>query len=468
MTIAVLVLAAGLGKRMKSDLPKVAHAAGRRPLIQHVLHAANELQPERMVVITGHRREVVEQAVAEGATAGLYDGDRIRYAVQSEQKGTGDAVRAALPCLEGFVGTVVILYGDTPLIRGRTVRELLEVHETSESTVTLVSFTAVPPGAYGRVVRDPSGRFVERIVEAKDCNREELAITEVNAGIYAVDSSFLTPAVEGLTNDNAQGEYYLTDIVGRAVHEGQRVSALLLTDADEALGVNSPVELARVERVLSRRRVEELMNGGVIFEDPETAYVDVHAIVHSGARIGPMVHLRGSTEVGTDAVIEGSAYLVDTKIGEGATVKFSVRAEGAVIGARSKVGPFAHLRPNTVLEEEVKIGNFVETKQAHLRAGVSASHLTYLGDCEIGEHSNIGAGTITCNYDGARKHFTKIGKEVFIGSNTALVAPLTIEDGATIGAGSTITKAVSSGSLALTRPSMVVKENYRRPKKGSK
>lgn len=466
-SLAVLILAAGKGKRMKSDLPKVVALADGLPLIQHVLSAAAPLEPLKTVVVTGHMKEVVQETVLQGAGTGLYPERGISFAHQKEQLGTGDAAKAALPELEGFIGPVIILYGDVPLLSTETLKKMVELHERETATVTIVSAIADDPHGYGRIVRDSTGRFVEKVVETKDCNSEEILIKEINSGLYVVDSAFLKPALEDLDNNNAQGEFYLTDIIKKATTEGQTVSVLRLSSLEEVLGVNDPVELGRAGQILRRKRLEGLLREGVILEDPTTTYVERGVTIEVGARIGPMVQLRGGTTIEQEVVIEGSAYLVDTTVRRGARLKFGVRCEGSTIGERSQVGPFAHLRPGSSLGEEVKVGNFVETKNAVLSRGVSASHLTYLGDCEVGEECNIGAGVITCNYDGAQKHKTVIGSNVFVGSNSSLVAPLVVEDGATIGAGSTITKKVTKGSLALTRAPLATKENYaRKSKKG--
>jgi bifunctional UDP-N-acetylglucosamine pyrophosphorylase/glucosamine-1-phosphate N-acetyltransferase len=405
---------------------------------------------------------VVEEVVTTGAEAGRYRLDPIRFAVQERQLGTGDAVKAALPELADFRGTVVLLYGDVPLIRTATLQQLLEQHAAEKATVTMVSVVLDDPTNYGRVIRDTSCRFVERIVEQKDCTPEQARVKEINTGIYAVDSAFLAPAIEGLTNDNAQGEYYLTDIVGKASSEGQTVAVIVGKDPSEVQGVNTLIELQQINRDLLARKVAELVESGVSVDDPASCFVDSGVQVAKGARLGANVHLKGSTVIESGVVLEGSAYLIDTVVRSNAVIKFSVRAESAIIGEGCKVGPFAHLRPETVLEEGVKIGNFVETKKAHLHRKVSAGHLSYLGDCEIGAATNIGAGTITCNYDGLHKHRTIIGERVNVGSNTSLVAPVTLEADVVTGAGSVIGKAtIKAGSLALTRAPLVTKENYR-------
>ncbi|RIL06933.1 MAG: UDP-N-acetylglucosamine diphosphorylase/glucosamine-1-phosphate N-acetyltransferase [Proteobacteria bacterium] len=460
--IAIVILAAGLGRRMESDLPKAAVKTADATLIEHVLHTASALNPRKIIVVTGHGREILEEVVRSSAH---YDSKLLGFAYQAKQLGTADAVKAALPELKGFTGTILILCADTPLIRTATLRALLDLHYGEKSTITLLTALLSDPKNYGRVVRESKSGHVQEIVEAKDCAPHQLAINEINVGIYAVDSSFLSPAIEAVENTNAQGEYYLTDIVAKAVKEGQRVAALRAGGEQEALGVNDLYDLALVNKVLYSRRAQAFAQNGVCFIDPCSVYIDREVQISQGASVGPQVQLRGTTTIGAGATIEGSAILKDCKVGAGAQVKFGVSAEGAVIGEKASVGPFVHLRPGTELGAEVKIGNFVETKKAKLARGAKASHLTYLGDCEVGENTNIGAGTITCNYDGYNKFETKIGKGVFIGSNTSLVAPITVEDGSTIGAGSVITKKVEKDSLAFTRPEQVSKAGWSKRKR---
>ncbi|MBX7138019.1 MAG: bifunctional UDP-N-acetylglucosamine diphosphorylase/glucosamine-1-phosphate N-acetyltransferase GlmU [Oligoflexia bacterium] len=463
--IAILVLAAGLGKRLGGKSPKVLSSLGGFPLLQHVLRTAAALAPSTTIVITGFGRDAVEAAARTGQSTGFYALPKLAFVFQQEQLGTGDAVKSALSELQTFSGTVVILSGDVPLLRTETLNRLLQEHHSQRATLSLLTFKCAAPNPYGVIIRDASGRFVEQIVEKKDCSPEQSRIEEVNGGVYAVDSAFLVPAIKNLTNNNAQKEYYLTDIVAKAAAEGQRVVAVLADDHQELLGVNTFMELAEVKRIMLNREIAILIENGVEFADPASVYVDSGVKVAAGVKIGPNVQLRGRTEIHAGAVIEGSALLIDTVVHEGAVIKFAVRSEQAVIGKQAAVGPFANLRPETVLGEEVRIGNFVETKKAILGKGAKASHLTYLGDAEIGADSNIGAGTITCNYDGIQKQKTKIGKGVFVGSDTCLVAPIEIADGAYIGAGSVITKPVPADSLAFTRPPQVVKEGWAKKKR---
>jgi bifunctional UDP-N-acetylglucosamine pyrophosphorylase / glucosamine-1-phosphate N-acetyltransferase len=347
-----------------------------------------------------------------------------------------------------------------PLVRHETLFQLLELHVRQKATLSLVSLITDQPYSYGRVVRDSTGQSSLKIIEASDCTPGEFQIKELNLGIYAVDSAFLRPAVESLDNSNAQGEYYLTDIVARASKEGQTTTVLPISDPDQGIGVNDLLDLTNVNQVINKRRVRELILSGVAVQDPSSLYIEKEVRVATGARIGPQVQLLGATAIEEGVQIDGMCLLKDTTVRKNAHLKIGLHAEKAVIGQGSSVGPFAHLREGTTLGDDTRIGNFVETKKAFLGAGSKAGHLTYLGDCTIGQHTNIGAGTITCNYDGYKKSQTNIGNNVFIGSNTALVAPVSVADGAVVGAGSVITRNVEKDSLAVTRAPQVSKPNW--------
>jgi len=455
----IVILAAGLGKRMRSELPKVVVSTREAPMIHHVLDAASPLSARLTVIITGHKREIVEQVALDSGYP-----HPLTFAFQEKQEGTGHAVRCAEPFLSDHSSDVLILSGDVPLIQTTTLRAFLEFHRSQKSAVSIISTLLQDPGNLGRVERNKASGAFERIVEAKDCTTEQLKINEINGGIYAVDSSFLWKALRSLKNNNAQKEYYLTDIVELARDQNLKVASFLISNSDEVLGVNSPAELAIVNSKLKVRQLNELSEKGVLFEDPATTYIDPEVSIGTGTRVGPNVTMKGNTTIGQDVTIEGTTFLTNTTVGDGVTLKFCVRAENASIGAHCTIGPFAHLRPGSQLDAEVKVGNFVETKNARVGQKTAVSHLTYLGDCDIGKHSNIGAGTITCNYDGTNKHQTSIGDNVFIGSNSCLIAPVMIESDATVGAGSVITKNVPKGSLALTRPELKVRENYQRKK----
>jgi bifunctional UDP-N-acetylglucosamine pyrophosphorylase/glucosamine-1-phosphate N-acetyltransferase len=458
--IAVVILAAGLGKRLGGELPKVLHETSERPLLAHVVDSILPLNPDRIAVVTGYRRELVEDALAK-----RYPHAPIKFAYQAEQRGTGHAVKMAAPLFSDFVGTIVILYGDAPLLRTESIQHLLRLHQESKATASLVTALLPDPASYGRILRDPKTNQVTSIREAKDCSAEELLIKEICQGSYAVDSAFLWPAVEGLKDNNAQKEFYLTDVVTKAASEGQRVASYPVPQIAEALGVNDRYDMQLVNQELNARRVRALMRAGVVVQDPLSTFIDASVSIAPGVILGPNVQIRGACTLEAGVVIDGTATITNCKIHDGAHVKLGVVAEDATLGAGSSVGPFAHIRPGSDLGPEVKIGNFVETKKAVLKKGVKASHLTYLGDCVIDEETNIGAGTITCNYDGYQKYQTTIGKGVFIGSNSSLVAPVTIEDGATVGAGSVITERVEKDALAVTRAPQLSKAGWSQRKR---
>jgi bifunctional UDP-N-acetylglucosamine pyrophosphorylase/glucosamine-1-phosphate N-acetyltransferase len=442
--LGAVVLAAGLGTRMRSDRAKVLHELAGCPLLRYPLAALATLDPERVVLVVGHQADAVRAAAA---AAGLRD---LRIALQAEQRGTGHAVGCAADAFAGFAGDVLILYGDVPFIRPATLRALLDTHRAEGAGLTLLTVRFEDPTGYGRIVRSPDGQVVG-IVEERDATAAERALTEINPGFYAVRSEVLFPLLAELRPDNAQGELYLTDLVSLAVRGGRRVRALQAGGPDEVAGVNTRAELAAMEVALRTSLVERWMAEGVTFEDPATAYLGPEVTIGRDTVIGPNVQLRGRTRIGRGCRLDGTSYLVDATVGDGTHLLFGCVVEGAEIGAEARVGPFARLRPGTRLEERVHIGNFVEAKQAHIAAGAKANHLTYLGDCEVGPDTNIGAGTITCNYDGFRKHRTTIGARVQIGSDTQLVAPVTVGDDAYVAAGTTVTRDVPAGALAVSR-----------------
>jgi bifunctional UDP-N-acetylglucosamine pyrophosphorylase/glucosamine-1-phosphate N-acetyltransferase len=441
------VLAAGLGTRMRSARAKVLHELGGDPLVRYPLRALAALAPARVAIVAGHQAEAVRAVVDTAGMAGLGD---LRHVVQPEQRGTGHAVACAAGAFDGFDGDVLVLYGDVPLIRTETLRRLLDAHRAEDADLTLLTVCFPDPRGYGRILRDPEGRVVG-IVEERDATAAERAISEVNLGVYAARARVLFPLLAELRPNNAQGELYLTDVVALAARGGRRVKTVGAENAAEVAGVNTRAELAQTEATLRRQVVERWMAAGVTFEDPATAYVGPEVSIGPDTVIGPNVHLRGRTRLGRGCRLDGSAYLVDVTVGDGAHLLFACVAEGAEVGAGARVGPFARLRPGTRLGERVHVGNFVETKQAVLGAGAKANHLTYLGDCEIGEDTNVGAGTITCNYDGFEKHRTRVGARVQIGSDTQLVAPVTVGDDAYVGAGTTVTRDVPPGALAVSR-----------------
>jgi bifunctional UDP-N-acetylglucosamine pyrophosphorylase/glucosamine-1-phosphate N-acetyltransferase len=462
--LAIVVMAAGKGKRMGGQSAKVMYKTGSRTLISRVLQAASNLKPEKTVVVTGFMRESVEEHIKSELSEGKLKFSNLCFALQKEPLGTGDAVKAALPELEGFCGTVVILSGDVPLVRPETLQELISEHSASTATLTVLTALMSRPGSLGRIIRDEKNGEILSIKEARDASSLELRINECNSGIYAVDSSFLKPALEGLTNNNAQKEYYLTDIFERAQKEGQKTTALILPNEDEIKGANNPVELFELQQIVKNRHLAELVVKGVIIEDMSSTFIDEDCDISSGVHIGPFCQILGKSCLGANVKIEGGALIRDSIVGQGSVIKLNCRLENAVVGSGCSVGPFAHLRPQSILKDEARIGNFVEMKNSVLGAGAKANHLTYLGDAEVGEGSNIGAGAITCNYDGKTKHKTVLGKEVFIGSNSSLVAPVSIGNGAIVGAGSVITKKIDDNALALTRAQLVIKKDWTKKK----
>jgi len=454
--LRAIIMAAGLGTRMKSRTAKVLHRAAGRPLIDYVVDLAIEISDAPPVVIVGHQRDAVQQHL----------GDRARYAVQDEQLGTGHAVQQAIDHVKG-AREVLILSGDAPLTRPETLQRLIEVHRRSGNALTLLTMSLDDPGLYGRIVRDSSGAVV-KIVEAKDANDEQRKIREVNAGIYLFDGKHLAGNLKRLSTHNAQGEYYLTDLIEMLREGGHRVGAFVTDDPIEALGVNSRAELATVESEIQRRVVERLMRDGVTFRNPATVVIDSTVSIGPDTVVYPFVTLEGNTRIGNSCVIEPGVHLLNVAVGNDVHLKSGTVAEDAVIEDEATVGPYAHLRPGTELGKHVKVGNFVETKKAIFGQGAKASHLSYIGDAEVGANVNIGAGTITCNYDGVNKHKTIIEDGVFIGSDTQLVAPVRIGRGAYVGAGSTITKDVPPDSLALSRVPQKVIEGWAKQRRAER
>ena len=432
----VVILAAGLGTRMKSATIKVLHRAAGRPIIDYVLDLAAGVCDRPPVVVIGHQRESVQKSI----------GDRARFAVQEPQLGTGHAVMQAAPLVDRR--TVLILSGDVPLTRPETLRRLIEEHERDGNALTLLTMKLHDPAMYGRIVRDASGA-VTRIVEAKDASPDERNINEVNAGVYVFDGEQLFTNLRNLSTNNAQGEYYLTDVLGML------------------RAVNSRAELATVEGEIQKRVVAKLMADGVTFRNPATVVIDSTVTIGEDSVVYPFATLEGTTRIGKGCVIEPGVHLNNVTVGDEVHVKSGTVAEDAAIEDGCTVGPYAHLRPGTRLGRKVKVGNFVETKKAVFGEGAKASHLSYIGDADVGADVNIGAGTITCNYDGVKKHKTVLEDGVFIGSDTQLVAPVRVGKGAYVGAGSTITKDVPPGSLALSRTPQRVVEGWaeRRKKK---
>ncbi|MFD3481833.1 bifunctional UDP-N-acetylglucosamine diphosphorylase/glucosamine-1-phosphate N-acetyltransferase GlmU [Streptomyces sp. NPDC058665] len=441
---AVVVLAAGEGTRMKSKTPKVLHEICGRSLVGHVVSAARELEPEQLVVVVGHARELVE-----GHLAGTYDG--VRAAFQAEQNGTGHAVRMALEELgQAPDGTVVVVCGDTPLLSGSTLAALAERHESDGNAVTVLTAEVPDATGYGRIVRDEASGAVTGIVEHKDATDEQRAVREINSGVFAFDGQLLADALGKVSRDNSQGEEYLTDVLGILREAGHRVGASVAADHREILGINNRVQLAEARRLLNERLLERAMTAGVTVVDPGSVLIDVTVTYEPDVIVHPATQLLGSTHLSEGAEVGPNSRLTDTMVGEGARVDNTVAID-AEVGAGAAVGPFAYLRPGTKLGVKSKAGTFVEMKKATIGDGSKVPHLSYVGDATIGEQTNIGAASVFVNYDGESKHHTTIGSHCKTGSDNMFVAPVTVGDGAYTAAGSVITKDVPSGSLAVAR-----------------
>ncbi|MCA1580166.1 MAG: bifunctional UDP-N-acetylglucosamine diphosphorylase/glucosamine-1-phosphate N-acetyltransferase GlmU [Acidobacteria bacterium] len=454
---AVVILAAGVGSRMRSSVPKVLHRMGGRALIHAVMDVASELSPAATVAVLGAGRERVEAALS---------GRPVTVAVQDPPLGTGDAVRQALPALKAHVGPVLILSGDVPLLRAQTLTALIALRREAALDLAFLTFRPPDAGAFGRVVRDKSGR-VRGIVEAKNATAREAKIGEVNAGVYCFASDALARAVRALERDSKSGEYLLTDAVAFLASHGGRVDAIGVADWREAWGINTRRDLAEAEAIERGRALERALDAGATILDPQTARIGPLVRIDADAVLHPFVCLEGTTIIGAGAEVLPFTRIADSRVEPEAVVGPHSDVEGAVVGRNAHVGPFARLRPGTVLHEDVRIGNFVETKKAVFGRGAKASHLAYLGDAEIGAAANIGAGVITCNYDGVKKNRTEIGEGAFIGSDSQLVAPVTVGRGAYVAAGSTITKDVPAGGLAISREPQRTLEGWadRRKKK---
>ena len=438
---AVVILAAGEGKRMKSRTPKVLHTLCGRTLLGHALAAADELDPARLVVVVGHGRELVAAEAAEVAP-------QARIVRQDQQLGTGHAVRMVTEAVGPIPGTVVVSYGDMPLLRGETLRELVDRHHRAGNAVTVLTARGDAAG-YGRIVRDGDGAFL-RIVEDRDATPEERAIDEYNSGCYAFDGTLLADAIKRVTTDNEQQQEYLTDVVAILRGDGHQVGTVLAADAGEIAGVNDRVQLAQARRALNDRVVEGWLLAGVTIIDPASTWIDVTGAIGQDAEISPQTQLQGATVIGPGAKIGPGCLLEDTVVGEDAVVLHAVCRQ-AEIGPRVTVGPFAYLRPGASIAEDAHIGTYVELKKASIGPGAKVPHLSYVGDATIGAGANIGAGTIFANYNGVAKNHTTIGEHAFVGSNTVLVAPVTIGDGAYTAAGSAITDGVPAGDLGVAR-----------------
>lgn len=448
MKLMAIVLAAGQGKRMKSKLYKVLHPVCGKPMVGHVLKVVQQAQCERTVVIVGHGAEAVK----------AYVGDAAEYAHQEQQLGTGHAVKQAEPLLGQEEGTTVILYGDTPLVTSETIAKLQQFHAAKGAAATVLTAVVPDPTGLGRIIRNEEGS-IQRIVEQKDCNEEQAAITEINTGMYCFDNLKLFAALQKVTNNNAQGEYYLTDVLEILKNDGEVVEAYVAPDYTEGIGVNDRVGLAEAEQLMRTRIVRHHQINGVTVIDPTSAYIEADVTIGADTIVYPGTVLRGRTNIGEDCQIGPNADIKDTDVDDGAIIKHSV-ISNASVGKNTSVGPFAYVRPDSKIGADCRVGDFVELKNAHLGDGTKVSHLSYVGDARVGKSVNIGCGAITVNYDGYNKEITEIGDRAFIGSNVNLIAPVKVGEGAYIVAGSTITQDVYDNDVAIARQRQVNKTGY--------
>ena len=448
MTNYAIILAAGKGTRMKSDLPKVLHKVAGISMLEHVFRSVNAINPEKTVTVVGHKAELVEQVLA-GQT------DFVR---QTEQLGTGHAVMMAEPVLENLTGQTLVIAGDTPLITGESLKNLIDFHINHKNVATILTAEADNPFGYGRIVRNQHGEVL-KIVEQKDASDFEQQIKEINTGTYVFDNARLFEALKNINTNNAQGEYYITDVIGIFRENGEKVGAYTLKDFDESLGVNDRVALATAEGIMRRRINQQHMVNGVSFVNPNATYIDVDVEIAPEVQVEANVTLKGQTKIGAETILTNGTYIVDSVIGERTVITNSMIEESSVADGVT-VGPYAHIRPGSSLAKDVHVGNFVEVKGSSIGENTKAGHLTYIGNSEVGANVNFGAGTITVNYDGQKKYKTIIGDNVFVGSNSTIIAPVELGDNSLVGAGSTITKDVPADAIALGRGRQINKEDY--------
>ncbi|EFR43486.1 bifunctional UDP-N-acetylglucosamine diphosphorylase/glucosamine-1-phosphate N-acetyltransferase GlmU [Streptococcus pseudoporcinus] len=448
MTNYAIILAAGKGTRMKSDLPKVLHKVSGLTMLEHVFRSVAAIAPEKNVTVVGHKAESVKEVLA----------GQSGFVLQTEQLGTGHAVMMAETELAGLEGNTLVIAGDTPLITGDSLRNLIDYHVNHKNVATILTAKAEDPFGYGRIIRNNDGE-VTKIVEQKDANEYEQKVTEINTGTYVFDNKRLFEALKNITTNNAQGEYYLTDVISIFRENREKVGAYVLRDFNESLGVNDRVALATAESVMRRRINKKHMINGVTFQNPEATYIESDVIIDPDVLLEANVTLKGKTKIGAGSILTNGTCLVDAQLGQHVVITSSTIEESTLADGVT-VGPYAHIRPGSILAEKVHVGNFVEVKGSSLGQNTKAGHLTYIGNAEVGSDVNIGAGTITVNYDGQHKFKTMIGNNVFVGSHSTLIAPLEIGDNALTAAGSTISKNVAADSIAIGRSRQVTKEGY--------
>lgn len=448
MSNYAIILAAGKGTRMKSDLPKVLHKVSGITMLEHVFRAVSAIEPEKNVTVIGHKAELVRDVL---------DGQS-EFVMQTEQLGTGHAVMMAEGQLAGLEGETLVIAGDTPLITGDSLRNLVDFHVNHKNVATILTATADDPFGYGRIIRNQNGEVV-KIVEQKDASEFEQQVKEINTGTYVFDNKRLFEALKNINTNNAQGEYYLTDVISIFRQAGEKVGAFVLRDFDESLGVNDRVALATAENVMRRRINKAHMVNGVTFQNPEATYIDIDVKLAPEVVVEANVTLKGQTKVGAESVLTNGSYIVDSIIGEGVVVTNSM-IEQSTVKDGVTIGPYAHIRPDSTLEKDVHIGNYVEVKSSTVGENSKAGHLTYIGNARVGSNVNFGAGTIIANYDGQNKYTTTIGNNVFVGSNSTIIAPVTLGDNSLTAAGSTISKDVEKDAIAIGRSRQVNKDGY--------
>jgi bifunctional UDP-N-acetylglucosamine pyrophosphorylase/glucosamine-1-phosphate N-acetyltransferase len=465
--LSVIILAAGKGTRMKTELPKVLCETIAGPMIDVVIDHALHLNPDSIFIVTGYKNQLVEEHVKTAFEPHL---KKLHFVHQTEQLGTGHAVKVVVdaPSFNEIPSDsdVLILYGDTPLLEASLLRNFSISHQTQKASLSLITVNEPKENSFGRIIRN-SYSHISKIVEVKDCSELEKKIQEVNSGIYLISKTLLQTLIYKIGNKNSQNEYYLTDLVELASSSSEKIFGFTAPSFDHVMGVNNLLDLQIVNRIIMNEHLKRLMSDGVTCLDPSSVYIEPTVTIGAGSKLGSNIQIKGNTKIGSNVSIEGTAIIIDSIIGDNCTLKLGTRIEASTLEDSVSVGPFANIRPETVLRKDVRIGNFVETKKSTLEAGVKVNHLSYIGDTSVGADTNIGAGTITCNYDGIKKSKTIIGERVFIGSNSSLVAPVTIESDTTIGAGSVITKDVGTGSLAVTRAEQKEIKGWTTKKRGT-
>lgn len=456
MNLAIVVMAAGIGTRMKSEIPKVLHHVCGRPMIEQVVETATKMKPKRLIVVVGHKSGLVKQT--------LKPNKKVEFVIQRKLLGTGDAVTKTKTALKDFKGEILILSGDTPLLELKTLKRMVSTNRRSKAAATLLIAKTSSPTGYGRIIRDSNGR-ISRIVEEKDATAAEKTIGEINTGTYVFNKDKLFKALRKISRSNKQKEYYLTDTIRVLVENSEKLKTVS-GKMEEIIGINSRIELAKAEKIMRNRINLYWMKNGVTLIDPGLTFIDSTARIGRGTVIWPLSFLVGKTSVGKGCLVGPMVQVIDSKVGNLVQIQSSVVSECA-IKDNVKIGPYCHLRPNTVVEEAAKVGAFVEIKKSRIGEGSKVPHLSYIGDASIGKDVNVGAGTITCNYDGVQKHKTIIENHVFLGSNTQLVAPVKIEEGAFTGSGSVISRDVPKGSLGIERNEQVIVKNWKKKRKKS-